>query len=328
MNCYLYGMIESNAHQPFGSIGFEHSSLGKSLVEAWPRQNFAALIGSTPYMSFKGLDQKTLCSMLLAHQETLENIMKQHDVLPCKFGMILKNKEEAMELLDQNQTYLETWFAAIKNCSEMDVLVTWNPRSILQALALEDPEIIAMQQQVPSLSIQIVGARLSEKLKEQAHRYTQDILGTLKKWGKAYVQHDVMNDEMVLNVSFLLARQNEDCFIRSLEEIDKNYEEKLHFKCIGPLPPYSFATLNLKRFDSDEIAHAKDILGLAGMLNMDDVKQAHRTRVQHSHPDRSQTDGAAFKTIQQAYELLTEYCQGNCQPFSLTLSNLETFHAA
>jgi len=322
MTCYLYGIIESAGAKNFGTIGFEKGS-----VIARPNQNLAAVIGPVPQERFDGLSKERLVKALLAHQETLETIMRSQFILPCKFGTVLKDEEEATELLSQNETLLAEWLNKMKTCREMDVVATWDPRLILKEMATSDPEIVDLKRDLQLLALPdqeskklSVGMLLSAKLKELANRYAEDILTVLKEVSQSHATHDLMNDEMVFNASFLLNRGDEDLFFRALEGWDKQYQRNLNFKCVGPLPPYSFATVTIKRFDQEQIYWAHEALRLKGSVEVEQVNRAYKNIARQCHPDtHPEIDKKEFEAAHQAYQLLVEYYQGGTKPVKVSL---------
>jgi hypothetical protein len=330
MNCYLYGIIESDKTKNLGPIGFELGGRGKGSVAALSNQNLAAVIGPAPQESFGGLSKERLVKALLAHQETLETIMKIQFILPCKFGTVLKDEQEVNEILSQSGALLEEWLNKMKNRCEMDVLATWDTQAILKEIAARDPEIVELKRHLQSLPLAeqqskklSLGMLLSAKLKENAKRYAGEIQTALKEASESYATHDVMNDEMVFNASFLLARDGEDFFFKALEGLDQEWQGKLNFKCVGPLPPYSFATVTIKRFDSKQIHWAQEILGLKGSVDVDQVKRAYKNRARQCHPDtHSELNKKEFEAVHQAYQLLSEYYQGGCKPMKVSLLNV------
>lgn len=332
MNAYFYGIIESKEAKNFGPIGFSVEGQGKGVVVARPgRNHLATVIGPGPRVSFEGLSKESLVKVLLAHQQTLEIIMRGQFILPCKFATVLKDEREIQEILLQHELLLAQWFDNMKDSHEWDVIATWDPPSILREIAERDPEILDMRRRFESLSLadrhkeQIAsGMLLATKLRERAASVTQEILSVLKEASRSYATHKVINDAMVFNASFLLVRGAEEGFFKTLEGLDRQWEGKLHFKGVGPLPPYSFACLTLKRFDPNEIRWARETLGLRETLHLDQVHHAYRERARECHPDaHPELDKEPFETIHRARELLVEYIQGGCHPITVAL-----FHVA
>jgi len=169
-----------------------------------------------------------------------------------------------------------------------------------------------------------LGMLLSAKLKAQAKHYANDILAVLKEISESYATHDLMDDKMVFNASFLLTPGDEDLFFKALEGLDKQWEGRLNFKCVGPLPPYSFATVTIKRFDPKKIHWAYETLGLKGSVDVNQVNRAYKNMARQCHPDtHPQLNKREFEAVHQAYELLLEYYQGGCKPMKVSLLSVK-----
>lgn len=331
MNCYLYGFIESHEAKNFGPIGFPlRNNEVKESVIALADKNLAAVIGSSPDKDFAFSSKEQLVKRLLSHQETLEIIMKTQFVLPCKFGTILKDQDEVCEILSQNRAPLEQWFHKMQNCCEMGVVATWDAKQILREIASKDPEIGLLKKELERLpssaqeAVRIaVGARLSNRLKEEAKRYETEISAKLEDAGERVVTHALMNDEMVFNASFLIAREEEAHFLKLLETLDLDFKGELNFKCVGPLPPYSFATVTVQHFETEKINWAKEMLRMKDLATLDQVKKAYQKRARQCHPDtHSEIGEKEFETLHQAYEFLKSYHAGGLKPVSVSLFNM------
>ncbi|MDI6807475.1 MAG: GvpL/GvpF family gas vesicle protein [Candidatus Eisenbacteria bacterium] len=339
MSCYLYGVIESERAISFGPIGFEIGDRRRGLVVAMPdpsaklptAQTLAAVIGPVRQVNFDCLNKERLVRTLLAHQETMETIMRDQFILPCKFGTVLRDQQEARELLSQNGTLLAEWLDRMQDSYEMGVVASWDIHPILKEIAASDSEVMELKARLELLSLEEqergklpLGMLLSAKLKERAQRYAEDIVAGLEEVSESHATHDLINDEMVLNASFLLSRAGDDAFFRALEGLDNRWAGKLNLKCIGPLPPYSFATVTIKRFDLERIHRAYDTLGLKRHADVDQVKRAYRNMARQCHPDTHRgLDKGEFLGVHQAYELLVEYYEGGCKPTKVALSRVE-----
>src|SRR5574337_721947 len=100
------------------------------------------------------------------------------------------------------------------------------------------------------------------------------------------------------------------------ERISNRYDGAIDFRCVGPLPPYSFATVEVRSFEFEEIDRARRLLGLGEQATLQDAKEAYRRLVQQCHPDLISDGGkvgqkanGAFEAATQAYRLLGEYSQ-------------------
>ena len=100
--------------------------------------------------------------------------------------------------------------------------------------------------------------------------------------------------------------------------LDERFAGALNFRCVGPLPPYSFCTAEVEKIDPQMLDAARSVLELPSAPSFQEVKQAHRRLVQQFHPDRDRTETAAnrLKEVGAAFKLLERYYNNVKQPLS------------
>jgi hypothetical protein len=99
---------------------------------------------------------------------------------------------------------------------------------------------------------------------------------------------------------------------RCLETLDAAYGGRLRFRCVGPMPPANFATLEIELLEGDEMARAGSILGVAPTASLDDVRAAYRRLARAAHPDtadRCDGKGATMAALSDAYRMLARYAR-------------------
>lgn len=303
MSLYLYGVIAHGEATDFGPIGF-----GGGSVRAIPCGHLAAVVGQAPIGGdLTKAPKETLVKLLLTHQQTLETLMKRFFVLPFKFGTTLDDEMELGRLLQNGEQLLGDLLSQMYDAAEIDVVATWEVLKILKEIAEEDPEVIAAKQEEDRV---FVGMLLAQALQKKATQWRHRITEILKKYSEGIAEHDLLNDAMVMNSSFLVRRSGEEAFSRGVEEADQAFEGKLSFRCVGPLPPYSFATLTIKRFDPARIEEAARILRLNSRAELTQVKKIYKELSRISHPDSSpDLSTEIFEKLNQAYELVADYCK-------------------
>ena len=135
-----------------------------------------------------------------------------------------------------------------------------------------------------------------------------------------------MDDSFVMNVAFLIDKERQDEFDERLEELDKGMGGALNFRRIGPLPPYSFATIEVRPMAHKEVKQARELLGLGEKATLREIKKAYYGLAQECHPDaQPKSDGEErFTQIAQAYELLKSYCLGQAAAQGITSKKAAT----
>ena len=133
---------------------------------------------------------------------------------------------------------------------------------------------------------------------------------------EAVKEHDVMDDQMVSNTAFLIDYNYLVLAEREIENLNAKLNGKLNFKFIGPLPCYSFYTLEMQALPFSEIESARKELGLSNVTSVKNIKQAYLDKVKLFHPDiNSSTDsGDVLNRINKAYKVIVDYYSGAVKP--------------
>ena len=122
---------------------------------------------------------------------------------------------------------------------------------------------------------------------------------------------------MVANTAFLINKAKHKDFEAKVEGLNTEFNEKLNFRCVGPLPPYSFYTLEIKTVKNEDIDWAKKRLGVSNdITSKNELKKAYQRQAVSTHPDRNPNMPYAekeFDEVNRAYKILTDYCTANEQ---------------
>jgi DnaJ-domain-containing protein 1 len=139
------------------------------------------------------------------------------------------------------------------------------------------------------------------------------MLQSLQAMAPAVQPNALVADEMVMNVAFLIQRDQEGEFDKRVRELDQAFHDQMNFRVIGPLPPYSFATVEVARPSAEKIEEARQVLALVNEVSEAEAKEAYRRMVAETHPD-AHPDGEQgderFTKVREAFAILTAYCRG------------------
>lgn len=276
----------------------------------------AVVSDAVPY-DYAGLPKQQLVKVLAQHQQATERIMQQTaTLLPVKFGTLLK-EQEVEKLLSQGKTELEQALAHVAGRIEVELLVMWDPQRVFAQIA-QQPEIAELRalaagrsaEEIQHLQI-AVGAKVKQMLDALREHYSRKVLEALHDVADDVEVNAAVNDQVVLNLAFLLPADRQPEFDRRVEALDQELGGELLFKVVGPLPPYSFATVEVEQVQPADIAWAKQQLGLSGATSDDDIRSAYLRQARLHHPDNNAQDPQAavlFEDDNTAYRLLR-----NCQ---------------
>ncbi len=311
---YLYGITHSD-YTPNQLV--ELKKLGLQVIE---HEEISAIVAEKEYVSLLHTNKETLAHLLVDHQKVLESLMETgfSMLIPMKLGTFSKNENEIRKILEKGYTLCLDILEKISNMVEINIAATWaNFNEILQKV-VTDPAVDELRQKLLAKAISVstadqmqIGKLIKEKLDEKAIQTMEQIIGLLGAHCKNIQKHEVMNDQMVANVAFLLSKSKISLFEASLDELDKEFEGELNFKFVGPLPCYSFFTLEVVELNFAQILQAKKELGIQKQASAKEIKQAYLAKVKLAHPDINSGDGneAYFNSINQAYRIITNYME-------------------
>lgn len=309
---YIYGIVPNF----YGTTHFQ--SIENSGVYAITYQNISAIVSDRESVQLDYLDRESLGYLLVHHQKTIEELMGKGFtmIIPVKLGTISGSKEEVIKILTYGYDLIIETLKKIEYLTEIDIAITWADFGETIKEIANHPEIIALKQEILESNDPLsqidqvkVGMLLQEKLAEKNKQVELKILDALSSICADIKMHDVMNDQMITNSAFLLNRNKKEKFEHVIDQIDEDFKGKLNFKLVGPLPCYSFYTIEVKELDQERVAKAKKELGLREETSESEIKKAYLEKARLFHPDAHHESGDEenFNRINKAYHTLLEY---------------------
>jgi len=97
---YIYGIIDSGNENELSISG-----LGSpSPVYTIAYQDLSCVVSNYFGKEFNSISKEEVVRCLLAHQVVVEHVMREHTVLPVKFGTVLATSDEVCNLLSQGHS--------------------------------------------------------------------------------------------------------------------------------------------------------------------------------------------------------------------------------
>ena len=329
---YIYGVIPRRNlcranHRHAGQVNFNGeqllgSCLPREIFGVWvytiPYQDISAVVSDSEIVDYTRMLKDAVGRQLVTHQRVIEGIMPEYTIIPMRLGTFASDENEVRDILNKGYRVIKEVFGKIKDRIEIDVVATWSDfNSVLKEVGeekeirefkerlLTNPEGITVDDQMK------VGVMVKKALDEKREKCALEIQTYLRDCSEAFKIHELMDDKMVINAAFLIARQKD--FDKKVEELNTKFAEKLNFRCVGPLPPYSFYTLEIKKMQFKDLDWARKKLGLLDdFATKNEIKKAHQTLAFSSHPDKNpDTPGIEkeFDEITRAYKILVDYCE-------------------
>ncbi len=314
---YLYGIVEHAGPTALDVPGVDGTSRARVIACGGLG---AVVSGHRGAADFRALPRERLLHCLLAHQRVVERVVVRHVVLPVRFGTVLEDDGEVRGLVSQNQGTLSRALASMRGMAEMEVAATWEIGRILQEIGRE-PSVMSARERIersghPSTEDRAeVGRFVKSRMdarREAVQARAIDLLGSL---AAQVATHPLLDDRMVMNAAFLVASEAMSAFDRRVRELDALFDGQIAFRVVGPLPPYTFATVNATRMSGRQLEEARQVLGLNGeALNERVVRRAYRrlaARAQRQLPGDDPGAEARLSQLRSAWELLLDACHSD-----------------
>lgn len=317
---YIYSIIREDGNRNFGFL----AGINNRQVHLIGFQDLAAVVSNTPIIDFDRMPKEELTRYLLIHEHLNEQLMRDHDLIPMSFGIIAGSEEELRKILESAFLQFKTALKRVSGKAEFVVQVFWDEKKALNELLESDPEIRKLKKEADSrgtilgmpLKIKI-GKLIFEALQVKKREYADEIEKSILKEFPDIVSGKHLVKDMVMNHSILIDRSRVPELDEKMNELGERYGATLKFKYIGPMPPYSFANINLSLGNFELVESARNILELGVEASPDQLKKAYYGQAHKYHPDfyEHKQDGALqeemsnkMQEVSRAYELLTTYC--------------------
>jgi hypothetical protein len=313
---YVYAVIPSGEQGTFdvGGVGDSHDE-----VYSISNCHVAAVVSASPLADYRGLKREQAVHYLVAHQRVVETVMRDFAVLPVRFGTVLPDEAWVYRLLAQGETLFRAALEQIADRVQMEVVVLWNLQEVFQELG-QDAHIVQLKQEIARLPADetlvervAIGQMVQAALEQRRATVRDCVVYPLRELALDLMLSPPMDDSMVANVALLLDPDGREALDRQLELLDQEFKGQLLFRCVGPLPPYSFATVDVQVPCFEAVDAARHLLGLEEMEAASEIKQAYHRQASQVHPDRNgdaPEAGARMTELTQAYQLLASYADG------------------
>ncbi len=312
---YLYGIMPADAAKDFGAIGVDGGD-----VRAVPCGAVAMVTSPAEHVDFTRLPPERTLRYLAEHQRVLERVMADTAVIPLKFGTFADDDRQVLGILESGQAEFGQALDKYAGKLELDLVASWADLQAVLAEIAADRAVLAMKAEISAHGEATMeqrvrlGQLVKRLLDERRERIAAELVVALRaKWPNIVV-NPTKDDSMILNAAVLVGRDEELRFDEFIDQLNRNYGDRLNFRYVGPLPPYSFATAEVKPVETGKLEAARRLLGLDESARLGEIKAAYRRLVQEVHPDRNPDADAAerMKDLVAAHELLEEYTL-NCK---------------
>jgi hypothetical protein len=309
---YIYGII------PTYYDAAQFRELENTHVFNVPFQKVSAIVSKKSVVDYRQLGTEPLARLLLDHQKTIESLMNMgfNAIIPMRIGTFANNTFEVLRILEKGYDLITETIEKASNLLEIDIVASWSDFGQILAEIAVNPQVFEMKAKIENSGTGItqsdqlsIGHLVKTMLDEKKAGYATKMIEALNPFCQSIKQHEVMNDQMVSNTAFLLKQSQSALLEKALDQLDESLNGKLNFKWVGPLPCYSFYTLEVKELCFEEIELAKKELGLDNFTSEKNIQQVYLDKAKLFHPDTNPGDDGVvmFNRIKKAYQTMLDY---------------------
>ena len=241
---YIYGIIRHTGPIDFGPIG-----IGKraDLVYGVNFNDISAIVSNSPIIIYEARRVN-----MIAHEEVLEEAMKQFTVLPVRFSTISEHNDDSgiLKILEKEYTKFDELLVKMDGKKELGLKILAHEAPIYESIIEKYAEIRTMRGKLINLPVDKthyqrmkIGEMVAEALKKETESYKNNILSLLKPLADDVKVNDNYGEMMILNAAFLIKTSIEAEFDNAVNQLDEKYGGLMTFKYVGTLPPYNFVNL-------------------------------------------------------------------------------------
>lgn len=243
---YIYCVIEDDLKRNFGPLGI--GDRGSELYTINYR-DIAIVVSDSPLVKYPVSRENAM-----AHENAIEAVMRDHTVLPVRYGTIAESKEKIVKVMEREYGRFKNLLKKMHNKVELGLKVLFLEGTIYR-------EILDRYESIKRLKGDIekeaglnpkgealyrgieLGKMVESALENERVRYAGEILKELKGAFEDFRTNRILQDRMVLNAAFLVDRRREGEFDRRVEVLEERYKNRMKFKYVGGLPPFNFVNL-------------------------------------------------------------------------------------
>jgi len=241
---YIYGIIEEPAFRTFSFCG-----IGGAEVYTINQERLAAVVSDTGLTEIDPSRRN-----VLAHTTVQDMLLKEYTLLPMTFGMIAGGVEQVRRLLEANYQALAGEIRRLAGKIEIELKVFWDRAAMIEALQGGNRELDQLRSKIKAAPSPLEAQRLlveAGRLVEGVvldwrARYARLVYAMLKALSLETQLNQPLGVQNILNAAFLIDRARESQFQQEVHRLDAQYQGKVNFKYVGPLPPYSFVNVKLE----------------------------------------------------------------------------------
>lgn len=238
---YIYCIIAAKEPKTFGPLGIGDR---EDEVYTISLDDIAAVVSNSLLINYSISRQNSL-----AHEKAIEEVMKEHTVLPVRFGTLAEDEEKVKQILEREADNFKTLLAKMEGKKELGVKVVFK-ENIYNEILIRYEDIKALKEKLAPLSPEKtvyqrveLGKMVQDALEKEKQIYKAHVLDILSPLAEELKINNNYGERMFLNAAFLVTMDKEAGFDEKIQALSSQYGDKMNFKYVGTVPPFNFVNL-------------------------------------------------------------------------------------
>jgi hypothetical protein len=225
----------------------------------------------------------TLIRRLGEDQKRLEAIHAFGPLLPAVNEAVIETHADAEDLLLGSGDLLRETLQAYGTKVQFQIGIDWKPEVMLK-LHAGDAELADLMQK-SGTDRASRGAALVAFIASLRKRLADGFAQTIAAAALETALLPTSGETGVVNIVALIDRADEALLDRAVEAIDAALPNALSIRYTGPLPPVSFAGLDVRKTSAGDLIAARHLLGLDERSPTALIREAYVAQARAIHPD-------------------------------------------
>jgi Gas vesicle synthesis protein GvpL/GvpF len=237
---YVYGVVPASDRAPIGLAGVGPEG---NPVRHVASSKVAAIVSDVTRGPLgRGQD-------IRAHWRVLDDAVGRSTVLPLRFGTVMESDAAVLEdFLAPNEDRLTAQLAGLEGKVQLTVRGSYREEALLRDVVRSAPAVRKLRERVQKLpqaaayyDMIRLGELVAAEIDRRRQRDTELVVGRLEALAVASQLEGRATKETAVNVAFLVERERVDEFAAATEQLQAEFGDQVRLRCVGPLPPNSFA---------------------------------------------------------------------------------------
>lgn len=240
---YLYCVLQTSVPLVINSNGLHNGP-----VRALTYRDLTAVVSDLPCPELKPSRE-----LVIAHERVIAQLMREHPVIPMRFGITTGRESQIEMMLVDNYALLKRTLAQVRDHVELGLKVLWRREAYAPDIGGSDlrlrhrkTDLANKYAAIPYDEACLLGQLVAEVANHKRQEYQKRIYEPLQELAAAAALNDILTERMVFNAAFLVFKNNLTAFDQLVHELCVRYADILEFRYSGPWPPYNFCLLPIK----------------------------------------------------------------------------------